>query len=91
MSKRPIFDNSKPSSSVDASNGIFNNVGRDQHHTHITYIESGQHEFEIMVLRTERLLYRIAVFGVVGFVLLFGVVLWLVYTYMVSCFRVLER
>jgi hypothetical protein len=83
-----ITVNQRPS--VDASYGTFNNVGRDQNNANVIYIESGRNDLEIIALRNERLTRCVAIFVVVDFVLLLGVIFVLLYTYALSCFRFLE-
>jgi len=83
--RHQITVNQRPS--VDASYGTFNNIGRDQNNANVIYIDSGRN-LEIIALRIERLTHHVAVFLVVGFILLLGTVLVHVYMYALSYFRV---
>ena len=80
--RRQITANRRPS--VDASHGTFNDVGRDQHNINITHIENGRNDIEIIALRTERLIHRIAIAGAAGFFLLLGITIASFFMYVLS-------
>lgn len=69
---------------VEANNSTFNHVGGDQHNTTITHVESGRNDAEIIALRTERLIYRLTIVVLVGFLLLMGSNIALIFMYAIS-------